>query len=249
MIDAEVLLRRIRSTAARHHSEWAACATRPPGRRSFASTAGRRNGSIPIANDSELQEARILGRARRASAAIGRPQPAAKSQAERLLTWIPAGPGRARRPTRAVGRRRGSWSDPSGAEAAGPAWRAQPPGRGDEGGRGDRRAATISAGSSISPSIVPNAHPASLAMTTPAATSCVRLAQERAGLQPVGGHEHLLAAGAAQVAEPAGERARIDGPRVRWCRRRCCPDCGSRRRRVACSRWPSSQAPCPFTAQ
>ena len=37
------------------------------------------------------------------------------------------------------------------------------------------------------------------------------LAEEGAGLEPVGGDEDLLAAGAAQVAEPAGERAGVDG--------------------------------------
>ena len=38
------------------------------------------------------------------------------------------------------------------------------------------------------------------------------LAQERGGLEPVGGDERLLAAGASQVAQPAWQGARIDGP-------------------------------------
>ena len=59
--------------------------------------------------------------------------------------------------------------------------------------------------------MVPKRQPASAAITAPAATSWRRLAQEGAGLEPVGGDEGQLAAGAAQVAEPAGQRPRVDG--------------------------------------
>ena len=76
-----------------------------------------------------------------------------------------------------------------------------------------------------------------------------RLAQERAGLEPVGGHEDLLAAGAAQVAEPAGERPRYRWPAGRWCRRRRCPGRGTSRRRGPGAASRRSQAPCPLTAQ
>ncbi len=60
--------------------------------------------------------------------------------------------------------------------------------------------------------MVPNWQPASTAMTTPAAMSWVCSPRKVHGLEPVGGDERLLAAGAAQVAEPAGEGARVDGP-------------------------------------
>src|SRR6185437_9878584 len=39
-----------------------------------------------------------------------------------------------------------------------------------------------------------------------------RLAEEGAGLEPVGGDERLFATGAAKVAEPAGETAWINDP-------------------------------------
>ena len=71
---------------------------------------------------------------------------------------------------------------------------------------------TISAGLRRSPVMVPNWQPASAAMTTPAAISWVASPRKVHGLEPIGGDECLLAAGAAQVAEPAGQGPRIDGP-------------------------------------
>ena len=67
---------------------------------------------------------------------------------------------------------------------------------------------TISAGVSRSPLIVPNAQPASLAMTTPGGDVVGRLAEEGAGLKPAGGDEHLLAAGSCpgRGAGPASDR-------------------------------------------
>ena len=71
---------------------------------------------------------------------------------------------------------------------------------------------TISAAPSVSPPTVPKAQPASLAITTPAATSCVASPRNVQALQPAGGHEDLFAAGASQVAQAADQRAGIDGP-------------------------------------
>ncbi len=74
-------------------------------------------------------------------------------------------------------------------------------------------------------------------------------AEERRGLQPVGGDECLFATGTAQVAEPAGQGPWIDGPQ----------GVGADAYIILivelagivgdASRWPSSQAPPPLTAQ
>ncbi len=79
-------------------------------------------------------------------------------------------------------------------------------------GRGTGVRATISAGVRNWPSIVATWQPASAAEQRPGGDVVRRLAQERAGYEPSRGHERLLAAGAAEVAEPARQRPRVDGP-------------------------------------